>query len=104
MDTMAFSSWLQWLKGGSSRGRRGQPPRSSRRTVAPPRSFLPRLEVLEDRTVPSTFTVTNLADSGPGSLRAAIMAANTNPGADDIKFAGGVKGIITLTSGELSVT
>src|SRR3954453_14052478 len=72
MDTRTFSSWLHWLKGGPGRGRRGQPQRS----------FLPRLEVLEDRTVPSTFTVTNLADSGGGSLRAAITAANTNPGAD----------------------
>ena len=29
---------------------------------------LPRLEVLEDRTLPSTFLVTNLKDSGAGSL------------------------------------
>jgi hypothetical protein len=27
------------------------------------------LEVLEDRTVPSTFTVVNTSDSGVGSLR-----------------------------------
>jgi hypothetical protein len=33
-----------------------------------------RLEALEDRTVPSTFTVTNLLDTGPGSLRAAVTA------------------------------
>jgi hypothetical protein len=42
---------------------------------------------LEDRTVPSTFTVGNLADSGFGSLRAAIADANANPGADLIRFA-----------------
>jgi hypothetical protein len=56
--------------------------------------------------VPSTFTVTTLADSGPGSLRAAITAANTNPGADVIKFAGGLKGTILLSgiNGELKVT
>ncbi len=34
-----------------------------------------------------TFTVTNTLDSGAGSLRAAIDAANANPGADVINFA-----------------
>jgi hypothetical protein len=34
----------------------------------------PSLEALEDRTVPSTFTVATLADSGPGSLRDAVKA------------------------------
>src|SRR5262249_26527931 len=58
----------------------------------------------EDRTLPSTFTVTNLLDSGPGSLRAAVSAANTNPGADTINFASGLSGTIPLTSGELSIT
>ena len=52
-----------------------------------PRSFVPRLDVLEDRTVPSTFTVTNFTDHDPGSLRAAIMAANADPGADTVNFA-----------------
>jgi hypothetical protein len=80
-------------------GRRSRPKAPSRRP------FLPALEALEDRAVPSTFTVTNLADSGPGSLRAAITAANGNPGADVIQFAHGLKGTITLTStnGELSI-
>jgi hypothetical protein len=36
----------------------------------------PALELLEDRCVPSTFTVTNVKDSGPGSLRQAILDAN----------------------------
>jgi hypothetical protein len=58
--------------------------------------------MLEDRSLPSTFTVTNLLDSGPGSLRAAVTAANTNPGADVINFA--VTGTIALTSGELDIT
>ena len=62
------------------------------------------VEHLEDRTVPSTFTVGNLADSGSGSLRAAIAAANTNPGADVIDFAHGLRGTVALTSGELSIT
>ena len=42
----------------------------------------PRLEALEDRCLPSTFTVLNIDDSGPDSLRAAVAAANANPGAD----------------------
>jgi hypothetical protein len=34
------------------------------------------MDVLEDRTVPSTFVVTNTLDSGTGSLRQAILNAN----------------------------
>jgi hypothetical protein len=63
-----------------------------------------RFECLETRNLLSTFTVLNLADSGAGSLRSAIAAAETNPGADVIEFAKGVKGTITLTSGELLIT
>ena len=62
------------------------------------------VERLEDRTVPSTFTVGNLADNGPGSLRQAIDDANANPGADVIRFASPVGGTLTLTSGQLSIT
>jgi len=61
------------------------------------------VERLEDRTVPSTFTVQNLNDSGPGSLRAAITAANAYPNADEIEFANGLTGTITLSS-QLSIT
>jgi hypothetical protein len=62
----------------------------------------PRLEALEDRWLPSTLTVMNNQDSGPGSLRADIAAAN--PG-DTINFAPSLAGqTITLTSGELSIT
>jgi titin len=46
----------------------------------------PCLERLEDRAVPSTFMVTNVADSGSGSLRQAILDANAHPGADVIRF------------------
>ena len=48
----------------------------------------------------SSFTVTNLADSGLGSLRQAIIDANApaNPGADVIDFASKVHGTITLAS------
>src|SRR5262245_12549995 len=56
------------------------------------------VEQLEDRTVPSTFTVQNLNDLGSGSLRQAILDANNTPGADTIKFAPGVTGTINLAS------
>ena len=45
-----------------------------------------RLEALEDRCLLATFTVTTTADSGPGSLRQAILDANATPGADVIEF------------------
>jgi hypothetical protein len=45
-----------------------------------------------------TITVTNLNDSGPGSLREAMEAAEANAGADEIVFADGVGGTITLAS------
>jgi hypothetical protein len=62
---------------------------------------VPQLEVLEDRTVPSMLTVTSTADSGSGSLRAEIAAAQSS---DTISFAPNLSGqTITLTSGELAI-
>jgi hypothetical protein len=63
------------------------------------------LRRLEDRAVP-TVTVTNLNDAGPGSLRQAII--DTNVGGimafdNDIDFAIGLTGTITLTSGPLVI-
>ncbi|MDX1998744.1 MAG: choice-of-anchor Q domain-containing protein [Thermoanaerobaculia bacterium] len=51
----------------------------------------------------ATFTVTNLNDAGPGSLRQAINDANGAAGADTVVFDAGVTGTITLTTGQLSV-
>ena len=62
----------------------------------------PVLEDLEARTVLSTFTVTNLADSGAGSLRDAVQQANSSPGST-IGFKPGLKGTIEVSS-ELDVT
>ena len=63
--------------------------------------FVPRLEALEDRSVPSTLTVLNNQDSGAGSLRDALGRARDG---DTIVFAPGLNGqTIALTSDELAV-
>lgn len=51
----------------------------------------------------ATFTVTNNADSGPGSLRQAVTAANGTTPHDTINFAPNVTGTITL-AGRITVT
>jgi hypothetical protein len=59
------------------------------------------LQALQDRWLPSTLTVLNILDSGAGSLRAAIAAANPS---DTIVFAPSLNGqTITLTGGELII-
>jgi hypothetical protein len=52
----------------------------------------------------ASFNVTNLNDSGAGSLRQAIADANAAAGADAITFQAGLTGTITLTSGQLSIS
>ena len=100
--------WINSRNPGRAWGsqRHGTRPRHGRPTPRR-RSAMPRLEILEDRTVLSTLTVTNNHDSGLGSLRAAIVTANTN--GDPTKrltllhnLQGGQT--ITLTSGELDIT
>jgi hypothetical protein len=76
---------------------RSRPPR--RGPAARP-SFRPELLRLEDRTLPSTLTVVNLHDQGAGSLRDALAQAQAG---DTVVFARGLRGTITLTSGELQV-
>src|SRR5262245_58595790 len=99
---MWLSPILCWPRTTRKSTPRGRPvPAPSRR---PKRTYRPGVEVLEDRTVPaSIFTVTNLLDDGPGSLRRAIHDAN-GAGVDDaIVFQPGLAGMITLTTGELDV-
>ncbi|MEW6274438.1 MAG: cadherin-like beta sandwich domain-containing protein [Bacillota bacterium] len=50
------------------------------------------------------ITVTSLNDGGPGSLRQAILNANSNPGADVIVFPPGLNGTIALQSQLLAIT
>jgi hypothetical protein len=73
--------------------------RHSRRAAAPVAASRARLalEPLEERTVPTIFTVTNLNDGGAGSLRQAISAANAEDDADVIRFAAGLSGTINLS-------
>jgi hypothetical protein len=64
-------------------------PQSSRphsRQAARPGPFRPRLEVLEGRLAPATFSVSTAADSGPGSLRQAILDSNGTAGPNLIRF------------------
>src|SRR5215831_16609875 len=64
-------------------------------------SFVPCLEILEDRTVLSTLTVLNNLDSGAGSLRDTIKRAK---GGDMIVFASSLNGqTITLTSDQITI-
>jgi hypothetical protein len=52
----------------------------------------------------ATFAVTNLSDSGLGSLRQAVLDANAAAGPDDVTFAPGLTGTITLASGEIVIS
>jgi hypothetical protein len=61
------------------------------------------LEQLEDRVALSTFVVTNLNDGGDGSLRQAIEKSDITPGPNEIDFAPGLSGTITLTGGQLTI-
>jgi len=55
------------------------------------------------QTAPSMFEVNNRDDSGPGSLRQAIIDANAHSGANTITFAPALAGTIVLTSGQVEI-
>ena len=57
--------------------------RQTKELTSKRRTFVPRLEALEDRLCLTTITVTNNADSGAGSLRAALDSAQNG---DTINF------------------
>ena len=90
-------SWLHWLRNASAQK---CAPRT-RRTSKLRRSSIPQLLVLEDRTVLSVLTVLNNADSGDGSLRPAVAAAQSG---DTIVFDPSLAyETITLSSGPLAL-
>lgn len=91
---MSFAAWFRKFQSNTLR-------RLTCRKSAS--SFRPQMEGLEDRSLPSTFTVLNLNDSGPDSLRAAVAAADGTSGAV-INFAPSLHGTIALTSGQLNLT
>jgi hypothetical protein len=60
--------------------------------------FRPLLEIMEDRTLLATFLVSTTADSGPGSLRQAILNSNAATGdTNTIDFAVPGAGVQTIT-------
>jgi hypothetical protein len=68
------------------------------------------LDLLEDRSLPSLFTVTNLGDEGvgigvEGDLRYAVNTANADRDpSNQIVFDPGLAGTIALTQGQLNVS
>src|SRR5215831_5250417 len=86
--------WLSFLFAKRSQNRESTP-RADRR---PTTRFRPRVEALEDRWLPSQtgLTVTSLADSGPDTLRAAILTADAGSPKDQFTIGCAVKGTIDL--------
>jgi hypothetical protein len=91
---MRFTTLIRSLvrgPGGRPEGGRNGPRMSG--------SFVPGIELLEDRTVPSTLTVLNSIDKGAGSLRDAVVHALAG---DVVVFDSSLNDqTITLTSGSL---
>jgi len=106
-----------WIRARLSSLRSGRSNKGNSRQVRPSRGRavesrparpLLTLELLEGRQLLAalvageTYLVSTLADSGPGSLRQAIIAANTHTGADAIDFS--VVGKISLSSALPAIT
>ena len=88
--------WLSSVCGtNESRSKKSRPRRKPARR---PSTLCLCLEALEDRWVPTT--VTNLNDSGLGSLRDALVSTPAN---GQIDFAPGLSGTIGLSTGPLNV-
>jgi hypothetical protein len=77
---MRFHWTIKWLRSKpiSSLLRRSERPEVRR--------YRPTVEALEGRELLSVFAVNSNADSGPGSLRQAILNSNANPGTNTITF------------------
>jgi hypothetical protein len=70
----------------------GKPRRPSRRAIGA------AIECLEPRRLLSTILVTTLADSGAGTLRAAVAQADLDSTPDTIQFQSGLTGTIDLST------
>ena len=106
---MLLTPWLKLFAASLTSillGRRRTPATWSLPSVRVAPRLVPSLsfERLEDRTLLAMFTVTNLTNSGAGSLRQAIIDANNNAGPDDIVFQPGLSGPILMTGGEMDIT
>lgn len=77
---MFLSRWSPWVDRKSNRST------DRRQQKGFLKSFRPRIEFLEDRLAPATFTVLNTNDDGDDSLRRAISNANATTEADTIAF------------------
>ena len=99
--TFLFGTWLQAI---TRKTTTGAPTRRGAKRTRPRRAVL-GIEALEDRTVPSTLTVTRSLDTGvmgDGSLRGEIAAAASG---DTINFDPSLAGqTIALTGGELALS
>ena len=84
-----FAPWYRRSLTGSPTPSR----RPGSRLTRSRRSVLPRLEVMEDRKLLSTFVVSSLGDSGAHTLRAGIQSGDAT-----IAFAPGLHGTIKLAS------
>jgi hypothetical protein len=93
------SRWQRFLRGRCG-NRQAARPAGGRKLGA----SSPRLETLEDRTVPSTFVVTNAQDAGAGSLRQAILNSDATPGDNRIVFRISGSTVINLQSALPTVT
>jgi hypothetical protein len=94
-----LDNWLQAMKRKAATGARN--PRGANRPR--PHRVMPGLEALEDRTVPSTWTVSSLLDTGvagDGSLRGEILVAQSG---DTINFDPSLAGQTITLSGELAI-
>ncbi len=85
--------FLNWLH---RKLRQSPASRCQRRPAVGGKFARPCLEPLEDRTLLSTYLVTNTNDSGDGSLRQAILNVNNGSGGDTIAFDIGGGGVQTI--------